>query len=161
MTKIVIIAGDWPSGTDVTYAPGFFGKPSSILIGWTGGRFYAEHIASAEHVTEQNSTSVLGKVGWGAVGSVALGPVGLLAGLVAGGKRQHTIVALELVDGRKALLKCDQAGFEAVMKASHKPAPPVVEDTEWVKSTPEYRFINGIAKLFGRGDKTEARDHVK
>jgi hypothetical protein len=158
MTKITVIAGDWPADTVVTYAKGFFGKPSSLLIGWTGGRFFAQDIASAVHVTEQNSTSVLGKVGWGAIGGIALGPVGVLAGLIAGGNRQNTVVALELVDGRKALLKCDQDGFAAVMDASYKAAPPVIEDKEWVKDTPEYRFINGIAKLFGKGDKSDARD---
>jgi hypothetical protein len=155
--KITVIAGDWPSGTFVTYAHGFFGKPSSLVIGWSVGRFYAEHIASATLVTEQNSTSVLGKVGWGAVGGLALGPLGLLAGALGGGNRQHSIVALELVDGRKALLKCDAEGFAAVMKASHRPAPPVQEDTEWVKDTATYRFFNAVANLFGKGERPEAR----
>ena len=44
-----------------------------------------------------------GTVGWGVVGATLLGPVGLLAGLLLGGKGKDVTFIMKLKDGRKLL----------------------------------------------------------
>ncbi len=104
-----ILAGDFKEGTLVmvmtqgiikqkkyiTFAEGWSMKPEKL---------FAEDLLSVDLVTEENKTSIMGKVGWGAVGGLALGPLGLLAGVLGGGNRSKKVVAVALKDGRKALI---------------------------------------------------------
>jgi len=62
-------------------------------------------ITHAEMVTEGNVNAISGKLGWAALGGVALGPLGLLAGAVAGGRRRRMIIAMRTADGRHFLLE--------------------------------------------------------
>jgi hypothetical protein len=73
-------------------------------------------IEAFEQVTDENKSSALRKTGWAVAGVSTLGAVGLLAGLIVGGRQHFIIAALKLRDGRRAILKCDQKGFEALCK---------------------------------------------
>ena len=53
--------------------------------------------------TEDNVKRLGGTVGWGVVGATLLGPVGLLAGLLLGGKGKDVTFIMKLKDGRKLL----------------------------------------------------------
>lgn len=57
------------------------------------GRYYA--VLSVSIVSQDNSKSFLGSAGSAALGGVALGAVGLLAGALAGGNKNKTMVMLE------------------------------------------------------------------
>ncbi len=84
-----------------------------------------DEIESADLVTQENQASIAGKLGWGAVGAVALGPLGLLAGVLGGGNKSSMVVAIKFKDGRAVLLEGKSkdmqpilgAGFSALAKS--------------------------------------------
>ena len=75
-------------------------------------------IVNFQIVTEENKASILGKVGWGAVGVIALGPLGLLAGVLGGGNKRERVMAIESRDGRKLLLKGNSKDAEKLTAAT-------------------------------------------
>jgi hypothetical protein len=101
----------------------------------------ASDILAAEIVTETNRTSILAKVGWGAAGAVALGPLGLLAGVIGAGHKQERVIAIGIRDGRRALIKGTAAEAEMLLAAafSNAVAPPTaieaapVDNSKWSK----------------------------
>ena len=55
------------------------------------------NIALIEQITEDNKNKVLSKAGWSTLGAIALGPVGLLAGLLMGGRTKYICMAVKSV----------------------------------------------------------------
>ena len=64
-------------------------------------------VSEMQELTEENKVKVLGAAGWGTVGALVAGPVGLLAGMVLGGRGSNMVIAVTFKDGRKALLQVD------------------------------------------------------
>lgn len=119
--SIKVLAGDWEPGTACVFEEAIFGKPDRIRMGRVFGDEYgADEIASIDIVTEQNSTSIVAKVGWGFAGSVLLGPLGMFAGLLGGGNRHEKVVAMELVSGKRALLQCDAKNYGQIIRLGFK-----------------------------------------
>lgn len=56
---------------------------------------------------EEAVNSIGGKIGWGAAGGLLLGPVGLLAGLLMGGKGKEVTFVAKFKDGRKFVATTD------------------------------------------------------
>lgn len=80
------------------------------------GRFFRESISVAEVIkleiaTEESVVSLGGAAGWGVAGGVLLGPVGLLAGLLLGGKGKDITFICAFKDGRKFLGKTSEKTF--------------------------------------------------
>jgi len=57
--------------------------------------------------SEENVKKLSGTVGWGAAGGLLLGPVGLLAGLLLGGKKKQITFIAKFKDGRKLIATTD------------------------------------------------------
>jgi hypothetical protein len=89
MSKFKIIAGDVPS-FDLNNFP----------------------IKSADLVTEENKKSFVGAAGWGLVGDMAFGPLGMLAGVLLGGNKKEVCVAVEFYDGRRCMVITDPSGYQ-------------------------------------------------
>ena len=53
--------------------------------------------------TEEKVKKLGGTVGWGAAGVLLLGPVGLLAGLLLGGRATRTVFTMRFLDGSAIL----------------------------------------------------------
>lgn len=79
-----------------------------------------DEIVSCDLVTADNYSSIAGKVGWGAVGAIALGPLGLLAGVLGGGNKRERVVSIVFDDGRKAMIKCSPKEAEALLAAGYR-----------------------------------------
>ncbi|MEA4833825.1 MAG: hypothetical protein VB133_01615 [Anaeromusa sp.] len=85
----------------------------SCLLSRATGLFKTESIDLAEMmqetilVTEENKSSFIGKAKWGLIGGIALGPIGLLAGVVAGGKKKEICFIGRLKDGREFMAISD------------------------------------------------------
>ncbi len=46
------------------------------------GSQYMDSVEEIQEITDENKVKVLGAAGWGALGGLALGPLGLIAGMV-------------------------------------------------------------------------------
>ncbi len=78
------------------------------------------NLITFEQLTEENKSSFLAKAGWGALGSLVLGPIGLAAGLFFAGNEKEITVAGELKDGQKFLAKVDKETFDALKALTYK-----------------------------------------
>lgn len=117
MAQIKIHAGDFQVGDGSSFSFGSFAlrKPGS----WFG----TEVITSADIeevavATEDSVKRIGGTLGWGAAGAAILGPVGLLAGLLLGGRGKNVTFAVRLKDGRKFQATTDAKTFTKIQAAN-------------------------------------------
>lgn len=87
MGKIKVQAGDFNPATT------HFNSDSIHLLTkehpFKGEEFSIKSLVDIQLATEENIKKVMGTVGWGTAGALVLGPVGLLAGLLLGGKKKE------------------------------------------------------------------------
>ena len=100
--KLKVHGGDFPSSGGHRFIGGF--RPKLLMV--NPKRFLREtvkpgDIAAIEIATEESVKRVGGTVGWGLAGAAALGPLGMVAGLISGGKGQDITFVCKLNDGRK------------------------------------------------------------
>ncbi|WP_414461826.1 hypothetical protein [Hyphomicrobium sp. DY-1] len=111
-----VLAGDWKEGTPVLIA----NSELHFAVGiFKSDKLPMNQICQFDIVTEDNRFSILGKVGWGAAGALALGPIGLLIGAVGGGRRQARVLSIVFDDGRKALVKGNAKDAEKITAATY------------------------------------------
>lgn len=96
MMGVCTITPAWGSGD------GFFGTTHTV----TGS-----DIDEVMPASEENVKKIGGTVGWGVAGAALLGPVGLLAGLLLGGKGKEVTFIMKLKDGRKILATTDSKTY--------------------------------------------------
>ena len=115
MAKVKVHAGDFIKG-DGQYSFG------SLILKTKEHNIIGETIPiteseSVEIATEERVKKLGGTVGWGAAGALILGPVGLLAGLLLGGKRKEVAFIAIFKDGRKLLATVDSKTFTKLQAA--------------------------------------------
>lgn len=116
-----VIGGDL--GTNVQTSSLF----GSFMLRKSTGVFSSETIPlndslqSVDIVTEENKKSLLGAAGWGAVGSLFLGPLGLVAGLLSGGNKKEVCFIGTLVDGRRFMATADMKTFQKLSSLAMSP----------------------------------------
>lgn len=99
--RIDVKAGDFKKGLESQYVHGkFLMKKEGSFLRET---ILPSQIEKLELATEESVISVGGAAGWGIAGSVLLGPAGLLAGLILGGRGQKATFICKFKDGRKFL----------------------------------------------------------
>lgn len=103
---ITVIAGDF-YGNRLGYILGNTLLLPSIKSWWKLERVAPSQIVEFKIVTEDNIKTISGTLGWGTAGALALGPVGLLAGLLLGGKKKHVAFFCRFADGRKLMAKSE------------------------------------------------------
>lgn len=81
----------------------------------TGNKF-----KSIEIGTEENVKKVSGAVGWGVVGGIVAGPLGILAGAMLGGNKKQVTFILELDDGRQLMGTVDSKTYTELVAAKMK-----------------------------------------
>ena len=112
--RIDVHAGDFKNGNESQSVHGKFLMKKE-------GKFLREkikptEIEKLELATEENVVSVGGAAGWGIAGAALLGPAGLLAGLVLGGKGKDTTFICQFKDGRKFLGTASSKVYTALQK---------------------------------------------
>lgn len=96
-----VLAGDFLTGT-----VSFSGGELRISTGsGFGEMLYAKEVACLEVASEESFKKTGGTIGWGLTSAAVFGPVGLLAGLVLGGKKKEVTFIMMFEDGRKLLGK--------------------------------------------------------
>ena len=78
-------------------------------------RIPAAHIEEVEVASEENVKRLGGTIGWGVVGGVLLGPAGLLAGLLLGGKGKKVTFICKLKDGRRFLASTSSKTYTEIL----------------------------------------------
>lgn len=111
---INVLAGNFKVGNRHQYVHG-------KLVMKMEGKFLRERILPSEIETlelasEEAVVSLGGAAGWGLTGDILLGPVGLLAGLVLGGKGKDVTFIVKFKDGRKFLGTASSKVFYELQK---------------------------------------------
>lgn len=112
MSKVVIHAGDWAKGNG-QFTFGSFALPKGGWGGFEG--VHGSQLEEVETANEENVKRIGGAVGWGATGAILLGPVGLLAGLIIGGRGTNVTFVAKFKDGRKMLATTDRKTYTKIM----------------------------------------------
>lgn len=114
MASINVHAGDFKKGK---YHEHIFGKLHMRIKGkLLRETISPSQIVKLEHATEESVVNLGGAAGWGMAGSLLLGPVGLLAGLLLGGRGQDITFICVFKDGRKFLGTASSKVFAALRK---------------------------------------------
>lgn len=101
--------------------------------GWLGEKIKAAEIDSLEMADEETAKSFVGAAGMAALGTLLLGPVGLLAGALAGGSKKKVTFVCRFRDGRKFLGTADSKLWTKMQAAIFDrpcapPAPPAAAE---------------------------------
>lgn len=108
MASIKVHAGDFNRWGNNSFAWSSF----VLALPDGGSKVYGSNdIEELEVASEQNVKRMGGAIGWGAVGALALGPLGLLAGVLSGGNRKDVTFVVRFKDDRKLLGTIDQKAF--------------------------------------------------
>lgn len=102
--------GDFPEHTTINC--------EELVWGWGKSKCLKikDHVMSVELITEENKHSIMGKAGWGALGAIALGPLGLLAGVLGGGHSKEICVACKFDDGRTLMATISSSEYQDLLK---------------------------------------------
>lgn len=97
-------AGDFATNRKAMFTSGMFSMPDKDDI-WASKmhRYPAREVEEIAQASEENVKRIGGTLGWGVAGATLLGPVGLLAGLLAGGRGKDVTFIIHFKDGKKAL----------------------------------------------------------
>lgn len=117
MAKLTIHAGDFAIGAGHEYAFGNLRllRPNKL---WSVEVVPTSELEEVAVATEESVKRLGGTVGWGVVGGALLGPVGLLAGLLAGGRGKDVTFTARLKDGRKFLATTDAKTYTKISAAT-------------------------------------------
>jgi hypothetical protein len=123
MAKVVVHAGNFVKGEYSVLSSGAFllkvdrySRSASKMIRESETVSFSS-FEVVEAASEESVKKVGGTVGWGAAGLVAFGPVGLLAGLLLGGKSKNVTFVAQLKDGRKLFGVTDSATYTQLLSA--------------------------------------------
>lgn len=72
-------------------------------------------VEAYEVVDEEQRTKAVSAIGRGMIGSLALGPVGMLAGLSAKKKKTY-LVAIRFKDGKESLIEINKVFFDMLVR---------------------------------------------
>ena len=115
-----------------------------------------EHLTEAKQITEENKHDLLSKAGWSTLGAIALGPAGLLAGLLLGGKRKEVYCACKLDTGEMFCLSCTPIEYQwFIANQKMKEEPGVSTNNEVIAA------IENLGKLKEQGILTEEEFNTK
>jgi hypothetical protein len=115
MGKLKVHAGDFVSiSPNNSFSRGFLNQGTFHLateaLTWKLINTEAIGVAELDLLSiadEENVKKLGGTIGWGAAGGLLLGPVGLLAGLLLGGKKKEVTFVAKFKDGRKLIATTD------------------------------------------------------
>lgn len=117
MAKIKLLAGDFGTGTG-TLSSRAITLPRPDLGVFKTEDVHFPMLQSVDVATEENVKRAGGTVGWGLAGAALLGPVGLLAGLLVGGRGKDVTFVAVLKDGRRLMATTDASTYKKIVAAT-------------------------------------------
>ena len=116
MAKVTVHAGDFLKGDGQLFL-GRLVLPTDAHP-FAGETIPLTDLETVDVASEEAVKKLGGTVGWGVAGAVLLGPVGLLAGLLAGGRKKEVTFVARFRDGRKLLATADNKTFIQIQAAA-------------------------------------------
>lgn len=107
-------AGDFKDAKSANFGAGTFIFATGIF---KSEKLPASEIAELEVASEESMKRMGGAIGWGIVGGLALGGIGALAGVLAGGRSKEVTFICKFKDGRKLLATTDSKTFTEIQSA--------------------------------------------
>lgn len=89
-----------------------WGNPNSVEI----DNHLKSEVERVELVTEENKVNFVGAAGWGIVGGLLTGGIGLLAGALLGGRGKKVFAAMKWKDGSQFLLEGNPKDIAQLMQ---------------------------------------------
>ncbi|MBX3589061.1 MAG: hypothetical protein KF796_20720 [Ramlibacter sp.] len=129
MAKLTVHAGDFGKGEGSVGFGVMLMPPTKWWHQW-GDKIALSSVAEVELASEDSVKRLGGSVGWGAAGALALGPVGLLAGLLLGGNGKECTFVCRLHDGRGFLATVDSKSYTQIQAATWHSGSPRPESGE-------------------------------
>jgi hypothetical protein len=166
VAKVTVHAGDWASGSEHSF---MFGSFSLRRHGaWMEETVPAANLTRLEVAREDNVKRIGGAAGWGTVGALTLGPVGLFAGLIVGGNKKDVTFVAEFDDGRRMLATTDSKAFTKMQAAifNRKPIAPSQAQGHAPSPMMEYQrqedeIAKKLADISGLGLSAMVMDHYE
>lgn len=116
MAKIKVHAGDFlHTRGEISFGSMVLKTKEKSLVGEV---IPFTDIVEIEVASEESAKRIGGTLGWGAVGALALGPVGLLAGLLVGGRGKDVTFVAKLKDGRKLMATTNSKNYTKMVAAT-------------------------------------------
>lgn len=112
MSKVKVLSANFTYAEISTVAGGLFIKENHFQL--STGLIPITDLITLEVADEDNVKKIGGSMGWGVVGGVLAGPVGILAGALLGGNKKETTFVAELSDGRQFIGTVDSKSFMQV-----------------------------------------------
>jgi hypothetical protein len=113
-----VVAGDFATYAANGYgAVGFVLWPNDGKFRWSAEVIPMSQVEILEQASEASVKKIGGTVGWGLAGAAVLGPVGLLAGLLMGGKKTEITFVTKFKDGRKLIATVDPKTWARILSA--------------------------------------------
>lgn len=151
MAKIKIHAGDFKKG-DMNSFGSVFGQGSFTLLSSAhpimGETISITKVDELDLASEDSVKRMGGTVGWGVAGGVLLGPAGLLAGLLLGGKGKEITFICKFKDGRKFMGTIDAKGYKQI-QASLMDAPKQARLEEFADRAEKIKQQKAHEKKYG------------
>lgn len=121
-----ILSGDFPESTQLQEVLGKF--TLNKLVGWKIEKIgLNDNIERIELMTEEKAKSFLGAAGLGLVGGLVFGPVGALAGILAGGNKKEICFACYFKDGTKFMAVADPKTYQKLVALTFENPEPLKE----------------------------------
>ncbi|MGJ0848308.1 hypothetical protein ACR77J_16580 [Tissierella praeacuta] len=112
MASNMVIAGDYKNKM-----VGSTLKCLTIKTGWMQKvEINKSTVEAYEIVDEEQKTKAMSAIGRGMIGSLALGPVGMLAGLSAKKKKTY-LIAIKFKDGKESLIEINDVFYKHLIKS--------------------------------------------
>lgn len=115
MAKVTIHAGDFLEGASA-YNFGILTLRTEEHS-WIGEDIKESELQTVEMASEESVKRLGGTVGWGLAGAALFGPVGLLAGMLVGGRSKQVTFVGVFRDGRKLLATTDSKTYTKLLAA--------------------------------------------
>jgi hypothetical protein len=114
----------------------------------TGSVIYykLEDLAELEVASEESTKKMMGAIGWGLLGDLALGPLGLLAGVLSGGKQTNVKFIGSFKDSRRMLATTDSKTFTTMQAALFNKTLAPISPPEPAPSANRRQFAPAIEK---------------
>lgn len=111
-------AGDFATNRKAMFSSGIFSMPDKDDVwAWKMHTYSAAEVEELTQASEESVKRLGGTVGWGVAGAAILGPVGLLAGLLAGGRGKDVTFIVKFNDGKKALCTASNKQYTKMQSA--------------------------------------------